>query len=265
MIADPITAALIAAGAALVGTGLKGWTWYKDRASARATEKAVDSAVAVSATKAPFEIDAVLVSVAVTNNAGDIVTKQRVRGLNVRRGSRVRTLPSDCRTTGTFVKDKPPLLLSASRDDISFEATFRDEHQYECELRIHGELADDDPPFNYEYTFEASAGALVDHSEIKSRWGQDPLPFEFIHEIVSVPIKLLEMKVTFPMGVTLQPFPFVTYGDSPTGPREELRRVKAGFTVSQGTAMLSLNEPKVGLRYMICWDGNRYARKASGG
>jgi hypothetical protein len=253
---DPVTAAIIAGAVALVGTGWRAWTWYKDREQARAAATAALNAANVVSNAVSYEVDALIIKVEIRNRNGDSLTERRIHGLRVRPGSTVTALHGDFSTSGKFDPTEPPTLVRSSRDDVSFDGTLIDEQHFQYQMSIHGGVSHDDSPFDFTYRICAIGGYLLDKLTIKAKWGGDPLPFEFFNEIINIPAKRLEVVITFPADSNVRPFGFVTVGESAQVARDERKTVENAFSFANGTAKLLLDSPKIGHRYMVCWDGS---------
>lgn len=264
--ADAVVAAIITGSVALVGSisalGWKVWSWRKEREQLE-IEAEQDVETATASTDYPYTVDTVVVKVAILNENGDSVTDSKVIGLRVREGTTINSLPGDFTTTGEFNRSEPPTLLETSRDAVTFDGDLVSAQKYVYRLKVVGGLADDDAPLDYCYRVSAKGGYLLKQDAIKARYATDPLPCDFFHHTVTVPVKRLEISVKFPSSVELRTFPLVTYGDSPRVPKDERRRVDAAFSSTSTAATLSVDDPKPGYRYLICWDGSSRAAKSS--
>lgn len=262
---EAMLAAIVSAlGGFLPSTGLLLWEIRKHRETRRllsrkdseietAAEEAVNAVT--SAEYFPYTSDSIVVSVKILNGNGDSITEKQVRGLKVRQGLVIQSIDGYFETTGRFRTDWRPLLVSRSRSDIDLIGDFVSDQRFNYAIRFHGELSHSDAPVDFAFRFSTEGGYLLDRSRISNAYGTDSLPCEYFSEIIQAPVGRLQMLVTFPTDLSVPTFASVTFGGSRAVAYNERRRIEQDFSNIDSRVLLTVDAPKLGHTYLICWSG----------
>jgi hypothetical protein len=124
-----------------------------------------------------------------------------------------------------------------------------------CTFRyvVTGGLTITDPPLDYEDQTILAHGVCVTREEMEDAYKQDEFKNEYHSYDVIHPMDTLILKVEFPAGYKVQPFPIVFYINSEFVNNRELERVKDNFKQLSVGAEFKIDIPRLGFRYAIYW------------
>lgn len=127
------------------------------------------------------------------------------------------------------------------------------EHYIEGKVVLEKALRQGDPPINYSFALETSAGAVcLTKEEYDAAYPQDSFPYEYVQREVVYLINELLVEVYFFPNYQVTPIPKCSFGSESL----DLSTQKANFEVDEESncAKLSVNSPCLLHTYMIYWE-----------
>jgi hypothetical protein len=282
-VTDNIVAALIAAAASLVGTlallvierrklasvraareadreafEAKLVTYEVERAAHEAKREAeLETVTAATATRLtyPYVCDLFRVTDVIKDFEGTVRVIEHTEGFRTSSGTTLHVFRGDRATTGRIIGPGPRLTY-ASRADMTLSGYFAEPHLYRYELRFEAGLSPDDDPCAFTIEWDEAEAVYVAATTINELYANYGLPYEFSSQLIQTPHAALEIVVVWPPpGGEFNAFPNVTFGTLDTPATAERRRVSDGFTITPSSAILRVQDPKIGMRYLIGWQG----------
>src|SRR5262245_38420686 len=89
--------------------------------------------------------------------------------------------------------------------------------------------------------------------EASVAYKDDIVPNEYFYEVVDIPVDVIKLEIIFPEGYSAQIYPGVFFGEYEHFHNLELQRVQKGFQRTSRGAILTIDQPLVGFRYLVHW------------
>ena len=229
----------------------------RDAVREAAVDQALDSLGKQLSVRYGLSAELTSIRVEISDLAGNTSITRSWKGLSVRSDFQIPYLP------GKIWADNPGKITSPAKlldyklanpnkvvriDDVKTEpngnyASFK--------VDIVGGLYAADGPLDYAYESKITHMFHMSEAETKEAYKENPFPFEYMAITLDVVVSRLELEIVFPDGFLVVPKPAVFYGLSEIMHNRELGRVEFGFNNQR--ARCSINEPLLGLSYLVYW------------
>ena len=93
-------------------------------------------------------------------------------------------------------------------------------------------------------------------NQAEEAYKNDNYKTEFVASLVSVPIGITKVKVTFPeshLNMVPSPSAVAFYGEREVLHKEETERISTDLVLVDRVATLTVHNPSVGLKYGVAW------------
>jgi len=253
---DTVTAALLGALAPLIGT--LAYVIIERRKlrhnQQKQAELVTDVVEAVTASVVyPYSVESVRTYTTILDISGTAEVEKTFAGLRAAPGTNVRSFEGKVTTTGTFIEG--PVLAFRSRSDMELVTATADANAVTFAIRFGSELAPGDPVCSFSVRHRTAAALYVDFTTIHERYSKGLMPYEFVSETVQTPMDRLEIAVDFAPAPGIHCFPNVTFGELNMTAVAERLRVESAFATDGHIVRWTIDKPKPGLRYLVCWHG----------
>lgn len=207
-----------------------------------------------------FKTRRVVTVMKVHNFDGDCTITRQWQGVQAHEGSSISTMGGRFWLSGPKAEfGSMPELVDYNDNDfvkhVSLTSKQESRWHYNYIVEINPPMVVGDPVLNYEIAIHHKKAVLLDRDAIAHAYGTDLFPYDFYCFDVYLPIGELVIEVEFPLSCNCVPHAAVFFGHSEVRHSKELERSLPGFDLTARGARFNIENPRIGFRYAIYWDG----------
>lgn len=253
--ADTIVTALISAVAALGAAAIP--VVYKARQARRKTDQLVSDAANQAAAQLPYVVESELLSLRFGDD-GSGEYRRELRGISVRQEIQNLRIPFKWDVACPGAKLLQPFGGPASASDPPVDLEIREstDKGSKGDVVINAFLSPRGDPVSVVFGQPFAKAVCMTRSEAEAAYRNDAWRTEYIVGSPGTRAKTLRVQVDFPPGqrqLTQRPRPVVFQAKAEEVHGSELGRVQDRLSYIDGRAILTVDDPVVGLRYGISW------------
>ncbi len=256
---DSIIAAIIT-GVAAVLAALVGARWGSNRTYknlALAAEETNKSIQEQSLQSFGWKARGATSRLEVVDSAGDSKVNRTWKSIQPNDGFRLTHIPGRywLGTPGAKVLREPKLYGTENYPkEVSLVTTVSPAgKQGAYRVEIANSLTEDDPPLDFGIEIRYERGVLMNKAEVEKAYAGEVFKRDYHAFDLDFLVDRLTIEVVFPQGLRVRAYPAVFFGRSELANDRELQRVKAGFDSTSRGGRFVIDQPIIGLRYLIYW------------
>ena len=230
-----------------------GWIIGK-KSGRRSAINASDMAVAASAPEALYEIDEMEISVDFDENGSGMFSRSEA-GIVPRFAMAELIIPYRFSVTPQG-KLEPPEVRGLDSSSVRWESKLIEPTRIIGSIILRGPFSESQKLAGYTLRQRFEKGFFVDREQTRQAYKDSAMPREYVGVAATVPARTLRCRIAFPPShhvLSEGPSPCAFIGETEFPNEVETARIASSFSVTEGTAILTVSNPRPGVRYAITW------------